>query len=70
MVPPTAVRIRRLRNIGRKGGTELLRNGPEPWHLSIVAVVPIVLSGSEKLPDSARTRGESMRIPKSMRRRP
>ncbi|WP_406433321.1 twin-arginine translocase TatA/TatE family subunit [Streptomyces sp. NBC_01589] len=48
----------------------MLRNGPEPWHLSIVAAVPIALSGSEKLPDSARTRGESMRIPKSVRRRP
>ncbi|MFI5634243.1 twin-arginine translocase TatA/TatE family subunit [Streptomyces sp. NPDC051664] len=60
--PPAGVRIRRLRNIGRKGGSDVLCNGLELWHLLIVAVVLVALSGSEKLPDLARMRGKSMRI--------
>jgi sec-independent protein translocase protein TatA len=43
----------------------MLRNGLEPWHLLIVAVVLIVLFGSKKLPDTARALGKSMRILKS-----
>jgi sec-independent protein translocase protein TatA len=43
----------------------VLRNGLEPWHLLIVAIVVIVLFGSKKLPDTARALGKSMRILKS-----
>ncbi|MFI6930937.1 Sec-independent protein translocase subunit TatA [Streptomyces sp. NPDC050287] len=43
----------------------MLRNGLEPWHLLIVAIVLIVLFGSKKLPDTARSLGRSMRILKS-----
>ena len=43
----------------------MLRNGLEPWHLLIVAIVVIVLFGSRKLPDTARALGKSMRILKS-----
>lgn len=43
----------------------MLRNGLEPWHLLIVAVVLIALFGSKKLPDAARGLGRSMRILKS-----
>ncbi|MFC3574999.1 Sec-independent protein translocase subunit TatA [Streptomyces yaanensis] len=43
----------------------MLRNGLEPWHLLIVALVVIVLFGSKKLPDTARALGKSMRILKS-----
>ncbi|MGI5459812.1 Sec-independent protein translocase subunit TatA [Streptomyces sp. CA-249302] len=43
----------------------MLRNGLEPWHLLIVAIVIIVLFGSRKLPDTARALGKSMRILKS-----
>ncbi|MEU5299176.1 Sec-independent protein translocase subunit TatA [Streptomyces noursei] len=43
----------------------MLRNGLEPWHLLIVAIVVIVLFGSKKLPDSARALGKSLRILKS-----
>jgi sec-independent protein translocase protein TatA len=43
----------------------VLRNGLEPWHLLIVAIVVIVLFGSKKLPDTARSLGRSMRILKS-----
>lgn len=43
----------------------MLRNGLEPWHLLIVAIVIIVLFGSKKLPDTARALGKSMRILKS-----
>lgn len=32
----------------RKGGTQMLRNGLEPWHLLIVAIVVIALFGSKK----------------------
>ncbi|MFF2501981.1 Sec-independent protein translocase subunit TatA [Streptomyces sp. NPDC058067] len=43
----------------------MFRNGLEPWHLLIVAIVFIVLFGSKKLPDTARALGKSMRILKS-----
>ncbi|MFE3602519.1 Sec-independent protein translocase subunit TatA [Streptomyces sp. NPDC059142] len=43
----------------------MLRNGLEPWHLLIVAIVIIVLFGSKKLPDTARAVGKSLRILKS-----
>ncbi|MFZ4284192.1 Sec-independent protein translocase subunit TatA [Streptomyces rhizosphaericola] len=43
----------------------MLRNGLEPWHLLILAVVVVVLFGSKKLPDTARALGKSMRILKS-----
>ncbi|MBM7442239.1 Sec-independent protein translocase subunit TatA [Streptomyces sp. HB132] len=43
----------------------MLRNGLEPWHLLILAIVVIVLFGSKKLPDSARALGQSLRILKS-----
>lgn len=43
----------------------MLRNGLEPWHLLIVAIMVIALFGSKKLPDTARALGKSMRILKS-----
>ncbi|MFE2939221.1 Sec-independent protein translocase subunit TatA [Streptomyces sp. NPDC059255] len=43
----------------------MLRNGLEPWHLLIVAIVIIVVFGSKKLPDTARAVGKSLRILKS-----
>jgi sec-independent protein translocase protein TatA len=43
----------------------MFRNGLEPWHLIVVAIVVIVLFGSKKLPDAARGLGKSMRILKS-----
>ncbi|MEW2167746.1 Sec-independent protein translocase subunit TatA [Streptomyces sp. NPDC007084] len=43
----------------------MLRNGLEPWHLLIVAIVVLVLFGSKKLPEAARGLGKSMRILKS-----
>ncbi|MFI0732883.1 Sec-independent protein translocase subunit TatA [Streptomyces sp. NPDC021225] len=42
-----------------------LRNGLEPWHLLIVAIVVMVMFGSKKLPDTARSLGKSLRILKS-----
>ncbi|BFP50375.1 Sec-independent protein translocase subunit TatA [Streptomyces griseus] len=43
----------------------MLRNGLEPWHLLILAVIVVVVFGSKKLPDTARALGKSMRILKS-----
>ncbi|MFD8816273.1 Sec-independent protein translocase subunit TatA [Streptomyces sp. NPDC059627] len=43
----------------------MLRNGLEPWHLLLVAIVIILLFGSKKLPEAARGLGKSMRILKS-----
>ncbi|AGS72498.1 Sec-independent protein translocase subunit TatA [Streptomyces collinus] len=43
----------------------MLRNGLEPWHLLILAVVLVVLFGSRKLPDTARSLGKSLRVLKS-----
>jgi sec-independent protein translocase protein TatA len=36
-----------------------------PWHWVIVAVVVVLLFGSKRLPDAARSLGSSMRIFKS-----
>ena len=54
-----------LRRTPEKEVAVVLRNGLEPWHLLIVAIVVIVLFGSKKLPDTARALGRSMRILKS-----
>ncbi|MFJ6809032.1 Sec-independent protein translocase subunit TatA [Streptomyces anulatus] len=43
----------------------MLRNGLEPSHLLILAVIVIVVFGSKKLPDTARALGKSLRILKS-----
>ncbi|MFD4338869.1 Sec-independent protein translocase subunit TatA [Streptomyces anulatus] len=43
----------------------MLRNGLEPWHLLILAVIVTVAFGSKKLPDTARALGKSLRILKS-----
>ncbi|MFF0473961.1 Sec-independent protein translocase subunit TatA [Streptomyces sp. NPDC004284] len=43
----------------------MLRNALEPWHLLLVAIVFIVLFGSKRLPDTARSLGKSLRILKS-----
>ena len=40
-------------------------NGLQPWHVIILVVVVIVVFGSRKLPDAARSLGKSMRIFKS-----
>jgi sec-independent protein translocase protein TatA len=48
-----------------EGGNPMLRNGLEPWHLLIVAIVVIMMFGAKKLPDTARALGKSMRILKS-----
>ena len=37
----------------------------QPWHVIILVVVVIVVFGSRKLPDAARSLGKSMRIFKS-----
>ncbi|MBV8348053.1 MAG: Sec-independent protein translocase subunit TatA [Mycolicibacterium sp.] len=36
-----------------------------PWHWAIIAIVVILLFGSKKLPDAARSLGKSLRIFKS-----
>ncbi|MBO1335724.1 Sec-independent protein translocase subunit TatA [Streptomyces sp. VRA16 Mangrove soil] len=43
----------------------MLRNGLEPWHLLVVAVIFIMLFGAKRLPDTARSVGKSLRILKS-----
>ncbi|MFF2963581.1 Sec-independent protein translocase subunit TatA [Streptomyces sp. NPDC057963] len=43
----------------------MFHNGLAPWHLLIVAIVVIVLFGSKKMPEAARSLGKSMRILKS-----
>ncbi|WP_371677950.1 Sec-independent protein translocase subunit TatA [Streptomyces sp. NBC_01276] len=43
----------------------MLRNGLQPWHLLIVLVVCLLVFGSKKLPDMARSLGKSARILKS-----
>jgi sec-independent protein translocase protein TatA len=40
-------------------------NTLSPWHLLILAAVFVVLFGSRKLPDAARSLGKSMRILKA-----
>ncbi|MFF4019722.1 Sec-independent protein translocase subunit TatA [Streptomyces sp. NPDC001843] len=56
----TAVGVKHEEGVGG-----MLRNGLEPWHLLIVAIVMILLFGSKKLPEAARGLGKSMRILKS-----
>lgn len=48
-----------------KMGTRMLRNALEPWHLILLLVVCVLVFGSKKLPDMARSLGRSMRILKS-----
>lgn len=43
----------------------MLRNGLEPWHLVIVAIVVFMLFGAKRMPDTARALGKSLRILKS-----
>ncbi|MYW64307.1 twin-arginine translocase TatA/TatE family subunit [Streptomyces sp. SID8379] len=43
----------------------MFRNAIEPWHLLILGLVIILLFGSKKLPDTARSLGKSLRILKS-----
>jgi sec-independent protein translocase protein TatA len=40
-------------------------NALGPWHLTILAVAVVVLFGSKRLPDAARSLGKSLRIFKS-----
>ena len=40
-------------------------NALQPWHIILVVVVFLILFGSKKLPDAARSVGRSMRIFKS-----
>ena len=43
----------------------MLRGGLEPWHLIIILALLVLLFGSRKLPDAARSIGQSLRIFKS-----
>ncbi|MFE2877482.1 Sec-independent protein translocase subunit TatA [Streptomyces roseus] len=43
----------------------MIRNALEPWHLALLLVVCVLVFGSKKLPDMARSVGRSMRILKS-----
>ncbi|KJY22792.1 MULTISPECIES: Sec-independent protein translocase subunit TatA [Streptomyces] len=43
----------------------MFRNAVQPWHLLVVLVVCLLVFGSKKLPDMARSLGKSMRILKS-----
>ncbi|MEU2715288.1 Sec-independent protein translocase subunit TatA [Streptomyces sp. NPDC007205] len=43
----------------------MFRNGLEPWHLVLLIVVILLVFGSKKLPDMARSLGKSARILKS-----
>ena len=40
-------------------------NSLKPWHLLVLAIVFMILFGSKRLPDSARSLGRSLRIFKS-----
>ena len=40
-------------------------NSLNPWHLLVLAIVFLILFGSKRLPDSARSLGRSLRIFKS-----
>ena len=40
-------------------------NSFAPWHIVVLLIVGLVLFGSKKLPDSARSLGRSLRIIKS-----
>jgi sec-independent protein translocase protein TatA len=39
-----------------------MRGALEPWHLAILAVIFMALFGAKRLPDSARSLGESLHI--------
>jgi sec-independent protein translocase protein TatA len=43
----------------------MLSNVLQPWHVIVAVVVLIVVFGSKRLPDAARSLGKSMRIFKS-----
>jgi len=43
----------------------MLRGGLEPWHVIIILALLVLLFGSRKLPDAARSVGQSLRIFKS-----
>ncbi|MFJ3922826.1 Sec-independent protein translocase subunit TatA [Streptomyces sp. NPDC090022] len=43
----------------------MIRNALEPWHLVILAVVCLLVFGSKRLPDIARSAGRSLRILKA-----
>ncbi|MEU9133796.1 Sec-independent protein translocase subunit TatA [Kitasatospora sp. NPDC048540] len=43
----------------------MLRNGLEPWHLLLLIAVVVLLFGSRRLPDIARSLGRSLRILKA-----
>lgn len=43
----------------------MLRSGLEPWHLLLVIAVVVLLFGSRKLPEIARSLGKSLRILKA-----
>jgi len=40
-------------------------NLEKPWHILVLIIVAVVLFGSKRLPDSARSPGRSLRIFKS-----
>ncbi|EFL15944.1 predicted protein [Streptomyces sp. C] len=48
-----------------RGGHGMLRNGLEPWHVIIVLAVALLVFGSKRLPDVARSLGRSARVLKS-----
>jgi sec-independent protein translocase protein TatA len=39
--------------------------GLKPWHIIVIAIVVVVIFGSKRLPDAARSLGRSMRILKA-----
>ena len=43
----------------------MLRGGLEPWHVIVILALLVLLFGSRKLPDAARSVGQSLRIFKS-----
>jgi sec-independent protein translocase protein TatA len=47
-----------------------MRGALEPWHLVILAVVFVALFGAKRLPDSAKSLGESLHIFKKSVRGP
>ncbi|HWG27858.1 Sec-independent protein translocase subunit TatA [Actinospica sp.] len=43
----------------------MFRGGLEPWHVIVILGLIVLLFGSRKLPDAARSVGQSLRIFKS-----
>lgn len=43
----------------------MFRNGLQPWHLVLIAIVILILFGWKKLPDMTRSFGRSARILRS-----